>query len=361
MGQAGRIGRGRADRLRPPLTADNDAGVSDLAEAILANREKKRMKIERRAVLGLLLANPAMAQESWPARPITMVTGYAPGGLTDVMTRLIAARMSRDLGQPIVVENRTGGATAVASTAVAQARPDGYTLLMGASSLAINPALQPNLTPREPLRELVPIGMGYRSAFVLHVHPALPVTTAAELVAYAKANPGRLNFGSSGTGAVNHLCLELFRSRAGIEVVHIPYRGGAPALIDLQAGRIQAMFQAALEAIPTIRDGRTRPLAVSSAARLPLLPEVPPVAETLPGFDAVFWQGLFAPVGTPAPVLQRLGAALNAATEDADLRARMAEQGVAAETGDAAALRRTLEADTETWGRLIREANIRPE
>jgi tripartite-type tricarboxylate transporter receptor subunit TctC len=319
--------------------------------------------MKRRTALGLLLATPglAMAQPAWPTRPITLVTGVAPGGLTDVMTRLIASRMSRELGQPIVVDNRAGGATSVASTAVARAAPDGYTLLMGASSLAINPALQPNLTPREPLRELMPIGMGYRSAFVLHVHPGLPARNVAEFIAYAKANPGRISFGSSGTGAVNHLCLELFRLRAGIEVVHVPYRGGAPALIDLRAGRIQAMFAAALEAIPAIREGATRALAVSSATRLPLLPDVPAVAETLPGFDAVFWQGLFAPPGTPEPVIARLAAALRATTEDPEVRARMAEQGVAAETGDAAVLRRVLVEDTETWGRLIREAGIQPE
>jgi len=322
------------------------------------------MITQRRAVLGLLLAVPTVAQaqtDTWPSRAITMLTGFAPGGLTDVMTRLIAQRMSRELGQPIVVENRAGGATAIASTAVASARPDGYTLLMGASSLAINPALQPNLTPREPMRELAPIGMGYRSAFVLHIHPDVPARTTAEFIAYARANPGRINFGSSGTGAVNHLSLELFRAQAGIDVVHIPYRGGAPALIDLRTGRIQAMFAAALEAIPAIREGVKRPLAVSSAARLPLLPDVPAVGETLPGFDAVFWQGLFAPVGTPEPVLARLGAALRATTEDPDIRARMAEQGVAAETGDATVLRRVLAEDTVKWGRLIRERNIRPE
>jgi tripartite-type tricarboxylate transporter receptor subunit TctC len=319
------------------------------------------MTIGRRSTLGVLLAIPglARAQESWPTRPITLVTGFAPGGLTDVMTRLIANRMSRELGQPVV--DRAGGATSIASTAVARAAPDGYTLLMGASSLAINPTLQPGLTPREPLRELVPIGMGYRSAFVLHVHPALPARTVAEFIAYAKANPGRISFGSSGTGAVNHLCLELFRVRGEFDVVHVPYRGGAPALVDLRAGRIQAMFAAALEAIPAIREGATRALAVSSAARLPLLPDVPPVAETLPGFDAVFWQGLFAPVGTPEPVIARLSAALRATTDDPEVRARMAEQGVAAETGDAAALRRVLAADTGTWGRLIRDADIKPD
>lgn len=321
------------------------------------------MPVGRRTTLSLLLAAPAMvrAQEAWPARPVSMVTGYAPGGLTDVMTRLIAARMSRELGQPLIVENRVGGATSVASTTVARAAPDGYVTLMGASSLAINPALQPSLTPREPLKELLPVGMAYRSAFVLHVHPRVPAQTTAEFIAYAKASPGKVNFGSSGTGAVNHLCLELFRSRAGIEVVHIPYRGGAPALIDLQTGRIQAMFQAALEAIPVIRDGRTRPLAVSSSARLALLPEVPPVADTLPGFDAVFWQGLFVPVGTPDHIVARLAEALRVATEDPDLRAAMAAQGVAAETGDAAALHRLLIEDTEVWGKLIREAGIKPD
>ena len=314
-----------------------------------------------RAAPALVLARGARAQDAWPSRPVVMVTGYAPGGLTDVTTRAIAARMEPELDQPIVVDNRVGGATSVAATHVAQARPDGHVLLMGASSLAINPALQPALTPREPRRELLPIGLAYRSAFVLHVHPSVPARTAAEFIAYCRENPGRVNFGSSGTGAVNHLALELLRARAGIDVVHVPYRGGVPALVDLRTNRIQAMFQAAIEALPVLAEGATRALAVSGAERLAVLPEVPPLADTLPGFDAVFWQGLFAPVGTPAAVLARAGAALRVATEDPGLRARMAEQGVAIQTGDAAALAALLEADTERWGRLIREAGIRPE
>jgi tripartite-type tricarboxylate transporter receptor subunit TctC len=170
-----------------------------------------------------------------------------------------------------------------------------------------------------------------------------------------------LNFGSSGVGAVNHLCLEMFRVRAGIEVNHVPYRGGAPALLDLRAGRIQAMFQAVLEAVPAVREGATRALAVSSAERIPQLPEVPPLADTLAGFDVVFWQGLFAPAGTPAPVLARLGAVLRVATEDATLRARLSEQGAVITTGDAASLAALLVAETASWGRLIREQNIRAE
>ncbi|SDC67740.1 Bug family tripartite tricarboxylate transporter substrate binding protein [Belnapia rosea] len=319
---------------------------------------------DRRTLLALpmlLAARPGRAQDGFPNRPITVVSGYAPGGVTDVTSRAVAERMSREFGVPVVVENRVGGATAVANTAVAQARPDGYSLLMGTTSLAINPGLQPSLTPREPMRELAPVGMVFRSAFVLHVHPDLPVRSTAELIAWCRANPGKLDFGSSGTGAVNHLALALFAQRAGIQVTHVPYRGGAPALLDLRAGRIQAMFQAVLEALPSLAEGTTRGLAISSAGREPLLPEIPPVAEVLPGFDAVFWQGLFAPAGTPAPILARLGAALRVATEDADLRARLAQQGVALITGDAEALGGLLARETALWGRLIQEAGIRPD
>ena len=308
-----------------------------------------------------LLATRAASAQDFPTRAIAVISGYAPGGVTDITSRAVAERMGRDLPVPVVVENRAGAATSVASTAVAQARPDGYTLLMGTSTLAINPALQPGLTPKAPMAELAPIGMVFRTAFLLHVHPALPATNTAELIAWCRANPGKLNFGSSGTGAVNHLCQALFAQRTGIEVTHIPYRGGAPALIDLRAGRIQAMFAAVQEALPAVREGATRALAISSAGRSPLLPEVPPVAATIPGFDVVFWQGLFAPAGTPDPVLARLGAVLQAATEDPALRARMAEQGVDIVSGDAAVLRRTLAEETTMWGDLIRTAGIRPD
>lgn len=321
--------------------------------------------MHRRALMAapLILAAPrlAAAQDAFPSRAITVITGYAPGGVTDATSRVVAQRMERELGQSLVVENKPGGATALASTQVAQARPDGYMLLMGTSTLAINPTLQPNLTPREPMRELAPIGMVFTTPFVLHVHPSLPVNTVAELIAYARANPGRVNVSSSGTGAVNHLCLEMFKQQARVDMTHIPYRGGAPALIDLQAGRVQAMFSAVLEALPSVRDGRTKGLGISSLQRIAVLPDLPPIADTLSGFDGVFWQGLFAPAGTPEPVIARLGTALGAATSDPAVIARMADQGVTMVTGDAAMLRRTLAEDTERWGRVIREGNIRPE
>ena len=322
--------------------------------------------MNRRALIAtplFALATPQVvrAQDSYPSRSISVLTGYAPGGVTDATSRVVSQRMERELGQTLVVENRPGGATALASTQVAQARPDGYALLMGTSTLAINPSLQPSLTPREPMRELVAIGMVFKTPFVLHVHPSLPVNSVAELIAYARANPGSVNIGSSGTGAVNHLCLEMFKQQARIDMTHVPYRGGAPALLDLQAGRIQAMFAAVLEALPSVRDGRTRGLGISSLTRIAVLPELPPVADTLPGFEGVFWQGLFAPAGTPQPILTRLGTALAAATSDPALIARMAEQGVELVTGDAAMLRRTLAEDTERWSRVVREGNIRPE
>ncbi|NDG49290.1 MAG: tripartite tricarboxylate transporter substrate binding protein [Rhodospirillales bacterium] len=308
-----------------------------------------------------LLALPALAQEAYPNRAISVVSGYAPGGVTDVVSRAVAARMAQELGATMVVENRVGAATAVGNTHVAQARPDGYTLLMGTSTLAINPALQPNLTPRDPARELAPVGMVFRSPFVLHVHPSLPIHNMAEFLAYARANPGRLNIGSSGTGAVNHLSQALLVARTGVELVHVPFRGGAPGLLELRAGRIQGMFNATQEAQPVVREGATRALGVTSLTRVPTLPDVPPIADTVPGYEAMFWQGLFAPAGTPAPIIARLEAALRVATTDPALVSRMAEQGVEMVSGGADELRALLARELVSWAEVIRSQNIRAE
>ncbi len=317
--------------------------------------------MQRRTLPLLALAMPAFAQDAYPSRTISAVTGYAPGGVTDVVSRAVAARMSQELGTTIVVENRVGAATAVANTHVAQARPDGYTLLMGTSTLAINPALQPNLTPRDPARELAPVGMVFRSPFVLHVHPSLPIHNMAEFLAYARANPGRLNIGSSGTGAVNHLSQALLVARTGVELVHVPFRGGAPGLLELRAGRIQGMFNATQEAQPVVREGATRALGVTSRTRIPTLPDVPPIADTVPGYEALFWQGLFAPAGTPAPIMTRLEAALRVATTDPALVSRMAEQGVEMVSGGANDLRALLARELVSWAEVIRGQNIRAE
>ncbi len=313
----------------------------------------------RRAVLATLpfAALPARAQDAFPSRPITIVNAYGAGGQTDIATRLTADRLGTALGQRVVVENRVGGATSIASTYVAQARPDGYTLLAGTSSLAINPTLQPRLTPRDPQTELAPVGMVYRGAFVFHIYPGIPARTLPEFIAYAKANPGKLNYGGV-VGTVVHLATEMLCQRAGIEMTAVPNRGGVEGLLDLQAGRIHCNFQSPVEAMPSLQDGKTRALAISSRQRLPNLPDVPTVAETLPGFEAVLWLALFAPPGTPEPVAERIAAALRTVTEDHDYQARMAQIGLAAESGDAADVRALLAADTVNWRKVITEAGI---
>jgi tripartite-type tricarboxylate transporter receptor subunit TctC len=315
----------------------------------------------RTALLGAAaLAAPSLAraQATWPDRPIILVNPYAPGGSTEFSTRIVAQRMERELGQNIVIEARPGAGTAVANAHVSGQRPDGYTLLMGTTSLAVLPALQPTSLPRDPTTALTPCGTATVSPFVLHVHPDLPVRSVTELIAYAKANPGRLSWGSSGIGAINHMSFELFRARAGIDAVHVPYRGGAPALVDLQAGRIQAMFAAVQEALPSIEAGRSRGLAVTSARRVARLPDLPPVADGLPGYETVFWQGVFAPAGLPAPIVARIEAAAAVATRDPGVIERLASAGIEAWPGDAALLRTTLARDLDTWTRIIRDANI---
>jgi tripartite-type tricarboxylate transporter receptor subunit TctC len=319
--------------------------------------------MNRRGVLlaPLLLAGGASAQPAapFPNRPITIVVPFPPGGLSDVLTRMIGQRMGQELGQTIVVENRPGAGTSVASGYVAQARPDGYTLLMASNSLATNPTALPHLPPKDPERDLAPIGLAYMSPFILVVRSEFPAHNFAEFLAYAKANPGKVNFASSGTGAVNHLALELIKKSAGVALEHIPYRGGAPALIDLRAGRVEAFFATPNDARAQIEDGSFRVLATSTAQRLPQFPDVPAIAETLPGYEAVYWQGLFAPAGTPEPVLQRLIAALLATKNDPALRADLHARGVEVLPGGPAELRPYLRKEMDSWGRLIREANLK--
>ena len=325
--------------------------------------------MRRRSLLLVLLvpaaaARRALAQQppdAFPNRPITISVGFPPGALSDVLTRAVGQRMAQELGQPVIVDNRPGGGTSVASGHVAQSRPDGYTLLMASNSLATNPTALPHLPPRDPQRDLAPIGLAYMSPFILVVRDDFPARSFAEFIAYAKSHPGRVNFASSGIGAVNHLAIELLQKAAGVAFEHVPYRGGAPALLDLRAGRVQAFLATVLDAGPLIREGVLRALATTTARRLEQMPDLPAMAETLPGYEAVYWQGLFAPAGTPEPVVQRLSAALHAATGDRELRAAMRARGVELLSGGPAELRDYLGREIKTWGRLFREANIRLE
>lgn len=321
----------------------------------------------RSLVLSSLLLPFAVARAiaqptgTFPSRPITIVVPFPPGGLSDAMTRALGQRLGQELGQTIVVDNRPGAGTSVASVYVMQARPDGHTLLMGSNSLATNPTALPQLPPRNPENDLSPIGLAYMSAFLLVVRDDFPARDLAGFIAHAKANPGKVDFASSGVGAVNHLALELLNRSAGIALEHIPYRGGAPALIELRAGRVAAFLATPADVAAQLQDGSLRALATTTAQRLEQLPEVPAIAELLPGYEAVYWQALFAPAGTPEPVVQRLVGALLAVKADAEFRASLVARGVALLPGGPRELRDYLRRETATWSRVIREANIRLE
>ena len=312
------------------------------------------------AIAGATFFNSASAQtsSSYPSKPITTMIGYTAGGLTDVMTRTLVERMSQELGQTVIVDNKPGAATSIASASVAQANPDGYTLLMGTTSLAINPALQPKLEPRDPITSLEPVGTAYFTPFTLLVRSDLPVNSLEEFVDYARQNAGKLSVASSGVGAVNHLLLELFKKEADVDLMHVPYKGASQALIDLRGGRIDATFATPLDAVPVAQTGDGRILAVTSAQPIDLLPDVPTVASTYPGVVGVFWQGLFAPAGTPVEVRDRLAAALRVATTDAALKESAAGRGVVFMPGGPEELRKQLADETVMWGQIIRDAQI---
>ena len=303
----------------------------------------------------------AYAQGAYPNRPIRLIVGYAPGGINDQMARSMGERMGKELGQQIVIENKPGAGTAVASTFVSQAEPDGYTVLFGTNSLAINPALSPKLTPKNPQTELMPVGLALESPFYLLLAKNQPFNTVAELVAFAKANPGKLNFGSSGNGSTSHLILELFNNRFGTQITHVPYRGAAPTVLDVIAGRLDGAFATPIDASPALEGGAGKPIAVTSLEPMSLRPDLPPISKTLPGFRGVFWVGLFVPVNTPAPIVETLTKVLAVATTDPEINAKAQERGVTMLTGGPGALRDLLASETASWSKLITEANIRGE
>lgn len=266
------------------------------------------------------------AAQSFPQRPITLVVPYPAGGGNDVLARLVADKMSHALGQQIVVENRGGAGGTIATRQVAKSAPDGYTLLIATSSLAINPSLYPNVG-YDPRKDFAPVGLLASSANVALVHPSVPASSIKELIALAKQNPGKLNFASTGSGSSVHLAAELFAIMAGIKVTHVPYRGSGPALNDLVGGHVTMMF-ATMPSFGLARDGKVRALAVTGAKRSSVLPDVPTVAEAgLPGYEALLHYGLVAPAGTPRPIIDKLNAALRLALGDESLRQRLAAEG----------------------------------
>lgn len=317
--------------------------------------------LTRRLALAATALLPAAAHaQSWaPSRPVRLVVPFPAGGATDVVARVLGEHMSGTLGQPVVVENRTGAGGNVGAENVVRSPADGHSLLMGTMGvLTINPHLYRGMG-FDPARDLVGVGMAFETVHVLIVHPAVRAATIAELITLAKAQPGRLAFGSAGAGSSTHMVAELFRLTAGIELTHVPYRGSAPALNDTVAGTVQVMLDQLPSCIGQIQANRVRALAVTGAARHPLLPEVPSMAEAgLAGASATSWGAIMAPAGTPAPAIARLNAALNAALADGSVRARLVQAGADPVSSTPEAVAERMRAETAMWGRVVREANI---
>jgi tripartite-type tricarboxylate transporter receptor subunit TctC len=307
---------------------------------------------------------PAVARVAsaadYPTRPVHLIVGYPPGGSADPTARLTAQWLSERLGQQFVVENRPGAATNIATESVLRAAPDGYTLLLAAPANATNVALFAQLN-FDFMRDITPIAGIIRFPDVVDVNLSLPVHTIPELISYAKANPGKLNFASSGIGSTLHVAGELFKMMAGVDIVHVPYRGGGPALVDLMSGRVQLMFDNLPSSLEFIRAGKLRPLAVTSAARSSVVPDLPTVADFVPGYEASAWYGLVAPKGTPAEVVDKLNKAINAMLADPVAKGRFIDLGASLLPGSAADFGNLIAAETEKWGKVIKFAGIKPE
>lgn len=325
------------------------------------------MKLARRRFLHLAAgaaALPTASRFAWaqayPSRPVRLIIGYPPGGSADITARLTGQWLSERLGQPVVIESRPGAATNLATEAVVRASPDGYTLLLVAPANAINATLYDKLN-FDFVRDIVPVAGIIRFPNVVVVNPSLPIKTIPELIAYAKANPGKLNMASSGNGSTIHMSGELFKMLTGINMVHVPYRGGAPALTDLIAGQVHVMFDNIPTSAEHIKAGRLRGLAVTSAARSQVLPDLPTVADFLPGYEASAWYGLGVPKNTPDEVIDKINKGMNAVLADPKSQARFAELGASLLPGSPADFSRLVADETEKWGKVVRFSGAKPD
>jgi len=325
------------------------------------------MKIRRRNFVRLAAAAatlPALSRfgsaATYPSRPVQLIIGYSPGGSADMTARLFGQWLSERLGQQFVVESRPGAGTNIATQAVIRAPADGYTLLLAAPANTTNPALFAKLN-FDFIRDTTPVAGLIRFPDVVDVNLSLPIHTIPELIAYAKANPGTLNFASSGVGSTLHVAGELFKMMTGVDIVHVPYRGGAPALIDLMSGRVQLMFDNLPTSLQLIKSGRLRPLAVTSPERAAVVPELPVVADFVPGYEASAWYGLVAPKGTPGEIVEALNREVNAILARPDVKSQLAELGASLLPGSASDFGSLIVDETAKWGKVIRFAGIKPE
>jgi tripartite-type tricarboxylate transporter receptor subunit TctC len=308
---------------------------------------------------------PTIASSAWaqtyPSRPVRVIVGQAAGSGSDTVARLIGQYLSERLGQQFVVENRPGAAGNIATEAVVRASADGYTLLLSNSSNFINGTLYDKLS-FDFVRDIAPVAGVFNSGYVMDVNPSVPAKTVPEFIAYAKANPGKLNMASYGIGSVPHVAGELFKLMAGVDLVHVPYRGSTPALTDLLGGQVQVMFDSTPSSLPHIKSGKLRPLAVTTPKRLDVLPDIPTVGDFVPGYEASAWLGFCAPGNTPAVVVDRLNREINLVIADPTIKARFIDLGaLMLSPSSPADFRKVIIADTEKWAKVIRRANIKPE
>jgi tripartite-type tricarboxylate transporter receptor subunit TctC len=325
------------------------------------------MKLPRRRFLHLASGAavlPTISRLAWaqayPTRPVRIIAPTGPGGAPDILARLIGQWLSERLGQQFITENRPGAGGNIGTEAVVRAAPDGYTLLLIQAGNAINATLYDRLNYNF-VRDIAPVASGMRGPLVMVVHPSFPAKAVPEFITYAKANPGKINFASPGNGSPQHVSGELFKMMAGVDLVHVPYRGGAAVLTDLLGGQVQVFFGTTSATIEYIRNGKLRPLAVTTASRAEVLPDVPTVGDFVPGYEATTWYGIGAPKDTPTEIVDKLNREINAGLADPRLKARLADLGATALAGSPADFRKLIAEETEKWGKVIRAANIKPE
>jgi tripartite-type tricarboxylate transporter receptor subunit TctC len=325
------------------------------------------MKLPRRRFLQLAASAPALPAlcrvaraQAYPSRPVHLLVGYAPGGVNDIVARLTGQMVSERLGQQFIIENRPGAGSNVATEAVVRASPDGYTLLEASTSNAWNATLYPNLK-FDFIRDIAPVASSVLTYNVLVVNPAFPAKTVPELIAYAKANPGTVNMGSAGPGSSPHLYGELFKAMTGVDMLTVHYRGDGPAIPELIAGRIQVMFGSVVTWIEQIKAGTVRALAVTSARRTQLLPDLPPIGEFVPGYEGIGWQGIGASKGTPADIIDKLNSAINDGLADPKYKSRFNDLGAETFAGSPADFGKFIVDYTEKWAKVIRAAGVKAE
>jgi tripartite-type tricarboxylate transporter receptor subunit TctC len=338
--------------------------VAGLAFRTAYSDGETSMTYARRQFLQLataFAAAPATTRRAWaldyPTRPVRLVVPFAPGGAADISGRLIGQWLSDRLGQPFVIDNRPGGGTNIGTEAVATAPPDGYTLLVANAGNAINATFYRKLNFNF-IRDLLPVAGLVRAPHVLFVTPSFPAKTVEELIAYAKAHPGKVSFASAGTGTANHIAAEMFKMLTGVDMVHVPYRGGAPAIADLLSGQVHVMFADVLTMAAQMKAGKIRALAIATNVHLAMLPDTPTVAATVPGFDTSSWWGVCTPRGTPSEIVNKLNAEVNRGLADPRINQRFAEMGVLTLRGSPEDFGKMIADETEKWGKAVKFANL---